>query len=371
MSGGKRWARASRALAAISLVGMLVLAGAGGSGLRAQDPGSTTVPAAGSSTVPAPGAADGAAAAPAAALLQPTIPLTDKTVDIGFYMVSGGSLDLPSTSIVLDFYMWLNWLGPKEPSFEFMNCKQFTIINKTLKCPYPGSNVSHCVYRIQGVFEQVLDLADYPFSDFVIKIVFEDTEYKLDERTYLHNNSKTGFDPAFRITGWDIARFDLTSTVHTYDCNFGSPLLSEKVMKDPYSQVTLSMHITRNKFLIFVKVVLPALLFVLVALLGGPLPSEQISQKISLSVASLFSSVAYHLSLSQTVPPLGYLTFIDKMMLGHYSLTFIHLVLLIIAFLAHKEGNAEREARVRLVHKILVPTLLGLLYLGLYLSLHA
>lgn len=87
-------------------------------------------------------------------------------------------------------------------------------------------------------------------------------------------------------------------------------------------------------------------------------------------MASLFSSVAYHLSLSQTVPTLGYLTFIGKMMLGHDSLTFVHLVLLIAAFLAHKAGNTEREAQVRLVHKILGPSLIGLLYLGLFLPLN-
>lgn len=270
----------------------------------------------------------------AAVTAEEGAPATEpQKVKIGFFLLSGGKLDFVSSSIALDFYLWLNYTGSGTPTFEFLNSKNYLIEKQTEEIPYPGTSINYVVYRVKGTFDQQFDLKNYPFDRFVVRIFFEDTEKVFEDRIYVQDTRESGMDPMFHILGWEVKEFFITSRRHIYDTNFGTPL---KEGKESYSQVECSLQISRNHGIIFVKMVTPAILFLMIAVLGVVLPIDQLSQKISLCVASLFSSVAYHLSLSQGLPPIGYLTFVDKMMIGNYCAIFLNLLFTITMFLAHK-----------------------------------
>ncbi len=253
-------------------------------------------------------------------------------------MIAGGKIDFGNSCLPLDFYMWFTYKGGSLPQFEFLNSRNFQINKLEEAHPFPGTDLDYVVFRVNGVFDQKIDFRNYPFDRFTLQVFFEDTEIEADQRIFVSDLENSGIDPLFSIVGWRVDRFDIVSNIHHYGTTFGEP---NKSRTESYSQIRMDFHISRNHVIIFIKMVIPAILFLCIAVLSVLLPIEQISQKVSLCVASLFSSVAYHLSLSQGLPPISYLTFVDKMMLGNYLAIFIILIFTILIFLAK---NADRPA---------------------------
>ena len=296
----------------------------------------------------------------------PPVHVTDKSlagtqkVKVGFFMLSGGKLDFVTSSLALDFYLWLTFTGSSTPQFEFLNSKNVVVNKLEEQLPMPDSDKNYVVYRINGTFDQNFDLKNYPFDRFVIRIFLEDTEQEAHERAYVADTVESGFDPMFHIMGWNIQNLSISAKEHRYQTTFGEP---NKTAKETYSQIELTIKIFRNHRIIFLKMVTPAILFLLIGVMGVILPIDQLSQKISLCVASLFSSVAYHLSLSQGLPPISYLTFVDKMMISNYGIIFINLILTIGIYLSGRNEYHRLQYSLTWVSWIALPTLaFGIIY---------
>ncbi len=69
-----------------------------------------------------------------------------------------------------------------------------------------------------------------------------------------------------------------------------------------------------------IKSVLPISIITGISLLAFALAAEDYSQKMALGITTLLSATAFHLSLISGIPPTGYLTLADRMMIGVYIL---------------------------------------------------
>lgn len=274
-------------------------------------------------------------------------------VKVGFYFNSAGKIDFQTSSLPLDFYMWMMYRGAEEPKFEFMNCRMTTIEKQEEHKPYAGTDVNYMVFKVSGLFDQNIDYRNYPFDSFTLRVLLEDVEQEFELREYIPDEKDSALDPAFHLVGWDIRNFRIVSGMHEYATSFG--LQSEK--RDRYSQIAAEIDVSRLNPIIFAKTTAPAIIFLLIASLGSLLPLEQISQKISLAVAALFSSVAYHINLSQGLPPLSYLTFIDRMMIANYTIIFLCLLFSVGTHLANKNELPRIEALLTLASRFLIPVL--------------
>ena len=311
---------------------------------------------------PEPGFATHRIEASAQASASETAKPVPTRVKVGVFFISGGKVDFVSSSVALDFYVWLTFTGSSTPQFEFLNSRNFQLSKLEEKMPAPGTNLNYSIFRCSGIFDQDFGLRNYPFDNFTLQILLEDTEQTIGERLYFPDVAESGIDPLFHLIGWDIDEFRILSREHPYKTTFGDPT---STTKETYSQVEVEMRISRDPRIIFVKMVIPAILFLMISVIGILLPIEQISQRISLSVASLFSSVAYHLSLSQGLPPISYLTFVDKMMLGNYFTIFINILLTVFIFLAGKSGRQRLELFLSRTSWIVIPVIAGTIIIRL------
>ncbi len=274
-------------------------------------------------------------------------------VKVGFYFNSAGKIDFQTSSLPLDFYMWMMYRGSEEPKFEFMNCRMTTVEKQEEHKPYEGTDVNYMVFKVSGLFDQNIDYRNYPFDSFTLRVLLEDIEQEFELREYIPDEKDSALDPSFHLVGWDIRNFRIVSGLHKYATSFG--LQSEK--RDRYSQIAAEIDVSRLNPIIFAKTTAPAIIFLLIASLGSLLPLEQISQKISLAVAALFSSVAYHINLSQGLPPLSYLTFIDRMMIANYTIIFLCLLFSVGTHLANKNAFERIESILTLASRFLIPAL--------------
>ena len=279
---------------------------------------------------------------------------TPEEVLSGFYLLSAGQLDFQNSNVPLDFYFWITFPGTETPKIEFMNSRSYTMNLQTSEVQTTlNGSMTNIVYRVNGVFDQDLDMKRYPFDRFEIRILAEDTEKNIQTRLFVPDLGNSAIDPSFRIAGWNVAREEIHNVTHTYLTSFGS--LTNESGKETYSQLLFQMNIARDNTIIFVKTVSPVILFLLIAILGLFLYVDQISQKISLSVAAMFSSVAYHINVSQGLPPVGYLTFIDKMMICQYAVIFLNLLFCVAIFWANRHERSRLEFFLTWLSRIGIP----------------
>jgi hypothetical protein len=109
------------------------------------------------------------------------------------------------------------------------------------------------------------------------------------------------------------------------------------------------VRVTREPFGTTVKTLLPPLVFMLVSGLSFLFPPEKLALRVGAGTSMLISAVMYHISQTSSLPPLGTLTLIDKIMMSTYA--FLTLSLAITALISvnadywKKPDFAPRAAR--------------------------
>jgi hypothetical protein len=83
--------------------------------------------------------------------------------------------------------------------------------------------------------------------------------------------------------------------------------------------------VTRPVFSSFVKNVLPVTIITIIGLLTFVMHPKNFGQRIGLAVSTLMSASAAHLSLLNALPPTGYLTLADRMMIVVYIIFLFNL----------------------------------------------
>ncbi len=311
---------------------------------------------------PLPGSAQTAAPGNQSLTTASTSPApASDVVMVGVYLLSAGRLDLERSDLPLDFYLWLIHNGSETPQFEFLNSRNVRCVKQeTQPAQVPGfPSAKTSVFRVTGQFEQDLDMSRYPFEQHEIKIALEDAEEDLTRRRYLIDGPGITLDPDFQIIGWNIISQQVKVATHSYSSSFGvvgAPL-------QEYAQVIASLTISRPHLLMFVKTFVPVLLFVIIAMMGLFFSIDNLNQKVGLAVGALFSSVAYHVNLTRNMPPVGYLTVVDRLLIGQYALLFLTLLSAIFTFIAYKAEYEKTAQWLSLAGRIFLPMATAVLYL--------
>lgn len=275
------------------------------------------------------------------------IPVMATDVNVGVYVLNLGKFDISTGSYTVDFYLSLSCDKECSPDFEFMNGRAATtdtIINK------PNEKF----YRIQANLNSPVDLRSFPFDAQSMRIIIEDkTQTGIN---YVPDINASGIDPSIAFTGWDITGWNATESRHDYP-----------VYGETYSQYAYSIDIRRAFASSFLKTFLPVFFIMLIVLCSFLLDPDKITTRLGMAGSALVASVMFHVSIANSLPPVGYLTFADKFMLLTY---FILLATFIMNVIMIEYQEQKREWLVMKIHRatewtmfILVPLLYILLFL--------
>ncbi|MGF3536511.1 MAG: hypothetical protein ACQXXE_06600 [Candidatus Bathyarchaeia archaeon] len=114
------------------------------------------------------------------------------------------------------------------------------------------------------------------------------------------------------MAGWEIGNFETFVTEHSYG-------------DETYSRFVFSISLKRPAVSSFIKSVLPIAVITTISLLAFFISPQNFAQRIGLGVTTLLSATAFHLSLLSGIPPTGYLTLADRMMLSIYTIFLYNL----------------------------------------------
>ena len=103
-----------------------------------------------------------------------------------------------------------------------------------------------------------------------------------------------------------------------------------------------------------IKDVLPLAVITGISLLAFAMAAEDYNNKMALGITTLLSATAFHLSLLSGIPPTGYLTFADRMMIAVYILFLFNIGSAVyLMTLARKNKKEQAKAFNSKAQKIL------------------
>lgn len=288
-------------------------------------------------------------------LIQPVSAQVEEPtkVDVGVYVVNIGRFDVGSGSFSADFYLWFKWTGNySDPEalnkalperFELMNGKidKITILvaDKNLTDGY-----NYLLYRIQASFTDPVNLQRYPLDTHHLTIEVEDQLKTVNTLVY-ELDSESGVDRLVSIQGWDLGSANASTTVtnHLYNTTFGYP---GQNYTETYSRFVFSLPIQRPVLSSMLKTMIPIIVILLIAIVSFLVKPENFGPRISLNVTTILTAVAYHINLTSSIPPIGFLTLADRLMLSVYAI-LVYALIVTIGLAA-----ISNEKRLSLVKKL-------------------
>lgn len=227
-------------------------------------------------------------------------------VQVGVWLVNIEKMDLPASSYRMDFYLWFKF-NPSEVSLDTV--RNFEFINgQPTKYEVDANNsTGYLEYRVKGDFITSFDFTRYPFESHDLPVELEHKQLNMSALVYEADVEGSAIEPTATVAGWNLGGFGTAITEHSYG-------------GDVYSRFVFSVTIARPMISSFIKSVLPVSVITAISLLAFFMSPQNFSQRIALAVTTLLAATTFHLALLSGIPPTGYLTFADRIMISVYSI---------------------------------------------------
>jgi len=261
---------------------------------------------------------------------------------IGVYILSVGNLDTTTSRYTVDFF--LNFICVTE------NCNPsgFDLINAGLDREVEDqSDESEAgqayYYRVRATMRTNLDLRNFPFDEHVLEIEIEDKNKTDTEYVYIADPEQSGIDSSVYVSGWNLEP-SITGEVNSHNY---------EVYDEAYSRVRFYIRIYHPWFSSFMKGLFAAIVIVAVGMLSFLMKPEDAGDRIELTSATLASAIFYHLTLTASIPPVGYLTYADRFMILQYIFITISLGVAVWLFLLQtkSDDNVDQSETAEQIHK--------------------
>lgn len=231
-------------------------------------------------------------------------------VEVGVLLVNVEKVDLAANSYRLDFYLWFRF-DPSEISLA--EVKEFEFINGApSKYEVKADEAQgYLEYRVRGDFITTFDFTQYPFESHELAVALEHKNLDVSCMNF-KEDAESDIESTASVAGWDLRDFKTSVTEHAYG-------------EDRYSRFVFSVTLARPGISAFLKSVLPVSIITTISLLAFFMAPQNFAQRITLGVTTLLSATTFHLSLINGIPPTGYLTLADRIMLSVYAIFLYNL----------------------------------------------
>jgi hypothetical protein len=210
------------------------------------------------------------------------------------------------------------------------------------------------VLRLKASLGATIDLSEYPFDGHQLPIVLEDRRDPL-QVVYQIDRGRSAIKDGVRLPGWDVAGWSATDA--TVDVGDGRKV----------SQIRFTVDAKRPTWPAALKSVAPiAVMIVLLALtlLLGP---KRAPMRLSTATAGLVALVMFQVAQVASLPPVGYLTRFDKLMIATYLVYLVNLALSVV--MLRRMGEERGGTKAYLIAAGAVPGLALFVWTGVLLRL--
>lgn len=278
--------------------------------------------------------------APANKTPVPVIP-SPMHVMVGIHLISIDQLDLYKGTYAMDVHLVLI-CDRVCPNFnlEVMN-GYITSLFEEKGTPYRK------VYRLKAQLQDNFQSRDYPFDNYWLRLDIRDQNLQIDQLIFEVEPSLIFIDPKVVLHGWEFRQH-----IEAHTTRYIHPIL-----KTEYSKYSFMFNLKRPLLMGFLKVIFPSVIIILFAFISFVINADKSINRISIVSGALLGAVLFHLNLTATLPPLGYLTFVDVYMLINYVILLFILFENVYVMRVMDQHRAHRAAMIDKTFIILIPTL--------------
>lgn len=274
---------------------------------------------------------------------------SQQSYKMGIYLLNMGKIDLQTSSYDLDFYMWVYSdeadFTKSKPEIEFMNGRATVEPIKVEPHYYEA--------RVKGNFLKNMDFRQYPFEQLYLTIEVEGI--KEIEQLILDADPDSGIDPLVNIPGWSLAGSRQDIVTHQYP--------DGKV----YSRYVYTITIERYFFSSFLKTIFPVIIITTIAMLAFWMSPSNFAPRIGLGASTLLAAVAAHLNAANQLPPVGYMTMLDKIMVIAYALFLNNLLSMVIQMRYVDIDRKETAIKINATMRRMMPVIIIAIFFSLLL----
>jgi hypothetical protein len=185
------------------------------------------------------------------------------------------------------------------PEVDFINGRTLDFSSQ-----YLGSNIFE--QRVQGYFVGPMNFHDFPFEKIHLTIELEpETPFNTD-CVFLSVDPTSGIDTTADVPGWTISK----STFQVVNNTYGD---------ETYSRYIADFPVERSPIGSFLKIIFPVLIVTGVGFVAYIFP-KNFDLQAAIALLPLGAIVFLQVNTLDQLPPLGYLTLYDKMMVIVYAL---------------------------------------------------
>ena len=287
-------------------------------------------------------------------------------VSVGFWLVDISRIDSAAQTFSANLFFTLGWRDPSlahgQPGLRQYNLKDiwhpnWVIVNAVSRldpalpevAEVAGDGTVFYRQRVLGSFAQALELRKFPFDHATFGIHFvmiglrpADIQFVPSEQLLaMGMPNAAGVAPQLTLQDWRISEPTARTDAYQVAPGFESAGYVFEFRAD-----RLQQHYV-------VKVFIPLLLIVLMSWLVFWIDHALSNAKISTSVTSMLTLIAYRFSIGNEVPKLPYLTLLDAFILISTILVFLALIEVVIStglwFNGQKEPAQAIDRRSRIV----------------------
>ncbi len=213
--------------------------------------------------------------------------------------------------------------------------------------------------KFHAQLEAHYNLRKFPFDRQVLEIEIESFVWTANALVFRIEAEQVGFSADFEIPEWHTVAevVDVTSVKEIRD-------------RAPFSEFTMKLEVKRRSGFYIWKTLLPLILIVGISWSVFWMMHESLSDRMSLSFTGILTVVAYQFLISGTLPKVGYLTFLDGVLVFSMVLIVVTVLENIYAGNLRQKNQADRADNIdrqsRWCFPLVYITGLGIL-IGIYL----
>jgi len=293
---------------------------------------------------------------------------TDVTISI--YLLDINDVDDVNQLFSVDMFVTVTWQDPRLALLENLRTGKYRripldeiwtprllIVNdRGLSAQLPRvaevddlGNVNN-QQRVSGELSTDLLFKDFPFDTQRLPIRMVSYSHSPKELRFLLDNHVSGDDESFSAEGW---RFRII------DPEFDELHIPAK--ETAWTRLTYFIEAERNSQYYVLTMFLPVSLIVLMSWFVFWLPPDVIPSRVGISTASIFSLIAFSLSIRLSLPRVSYATHADLFLLGCTLLVILALGMVVVGSRWGKTGRTKDALRLNAAARWFYPGLFFLI----------
>lgn len=286
-----------------------------------------------------------AALAPALARAEPA-----ERAYVGVYLHDVTHFDQRNGTFAVDADVWLKWHGELDPSRLRVQNASVELETIDLGQTSDGDWHSHR-YHLRGTLRGEFPLHRFPFDEQTLGIQFElpgvGTELVPDL-------AGSGIASTFSVTGWHYEpQFQPRVRHLVYASDLGT--IEQEGRSTKISRVGFEVTLKRPTITIAVKLFLPLVLLLLIALIALYLAPDLVDARTGIGVTVLLACFAFQFTVAGTIPDVSYLTVVDELFILAYALSTLTLVVTVTAYWLHRTDRLPMAMKVDRFSRVAIP----------------